>query len=625
MQPSARDLLAGNNLPQGWQGRQRFVILDTAFGLGLNFLTTWQAWRNDPARCRRLHFIAFIASPPSAAELRQALQTHPALAEFREFSEALFSQWPLPTTGVHRIFLEQRQVILTLFFGEVSTQIRAVNASVDAFFLEALPPALPPTVPPDVATPQFCKALSRLAAPGATLASLSSSKERCAALTAAEFRLSQRPGLGNEALLIGQLHARRPERYPLPEKREAVIIGAGIAGCTAAYALAAAGWQVTLLEQAASLASGASCNLAGMLRPLPSADDNRISRLTRAGFLATRRLLANLPDARWADCGVLHLGRDAEHENQQSTAVTRLGWPTELLAFLDRDAARQRLGLPIDTGGWWFAEGGWVQPASVCRAALAAFPERITLRCNTAVDRLESAKMPPATPLSTPPNTPGQNPNSSTHWRLLDAAGNELATAPVVILAAGVGAPHFAQFAPIPQSAARGQVSHLPAAQCATLPHVVFKQCYAIPAIDGINLLGATLQYDDGDPAERLADHLENLDLARQHLPGFADAIDPAQLAGRVGFRPMSPDRLPIVGPLPDVSAITGQPRLNALPRHPGLWCLQGYGARGIVWSALMADLLLSRLEGEPLPLENDLVDAIDPGRFWLKSCGRPQ
>ena len=35
---------------------------------------------------------------------------------------------------------------------------------------------------------------------------------------------------------------------------------------------------------------------------------------------------------------------------------------------------------------------------------------------------------------------------------------------------------------------------------------------------------------------------------------------------------------------------------------------------------ALMADLLLSQLEGEPLPLENDLADALDPGRFLIKT-----
>ena len=99
--------------------------------------------------------------------------------------------------------------------------------------------------------------------------------------------------------------------------------------------------------------------------------------------------------------------------------------------------------------------------------------------------------------------------------------------------------------------------------------------------------------------------------------------VDPATLAGRVGFRPMSPDRLPIVGPVPDPAAASPNTRLHNLPRQPGLWCVQGFGARGIVWSALMADLLVSRLEGEPLPLESDLVDACDPGRFLLKAARR--
>jgi len=138
-----------------------------------------------------------------------------------------------------------------------------------------------------------------------------------------------------------------------------------------------------------------------------------------------------------------------------------------------------------------------------------------------------------------------------------------------------------------------------------------------MPAVDGLRLIGATSQLDDADPAERLADHVENLQKLAFNLPGFGAGIDPASLHGRVGFRPMSPDRLPIVGPVPEPQ-FAGAPRLHALPRQPGLWCVQGFGARGIVWSMLMADLLLSQLEGEPLPLENDLVDALDPGRFLL-------
>ena len=32
-----------------------------------------------------------------------------------------------------------------------------------------------------------------------------------------------------------------------------------------------------------------------------------------------------------------------------------------------------------------------------------------------------------------------------------------------------------------------------------------------------------------------------------------------------------------------------------------------------------MADLLVSRLQGDPLPLENDLVAALDPARFVVR------
>ena len=46
---------------------------------------------------------------------------------------------------------------------------------------------------------------------------------------------------------------------------------------------------------------------------------------------------------------------------------------------------------------------------------------------------------------------------------------------------------------------------------------------------------------------------------------------------------------------------------------------LSGYGARGLVWSALAAELLASQLEHDPLPLTRDLCEAVDPGRFVLR------
>ncbi len=591
--------LGGNDLPQRWQGRERFVILETGFGLGLNFLATWQAWRQDPQGCRRLHFLSFEKHPLTAHDLALAQRAWP---EFAELAAALQAQWPPLTPGIHRRHFAGGRVVLTLVFGDATTQLRAVDAAVDAFFLDGFSPAKNP----ELWTPALCQALARLAAPGATLATWSVAGQLRQALVDAEFDVDKHPGFaGKRQMLRGRFRSRRPDRHPLPAERRAVIIGAGIAGCASAYALARAGWQVTVLEAGPGPAGGASSNLAGVLRPLPSADDNRLSRLTRAGYLATRALLQALPDARWSPCGVFHLGRDTAHENQQKKAVDRLAWPSELLRYVSQDEASALIGHPVAHGDWFFPQGGWVQPPALCRAALAAFPERIVFRAQCAVDRIE---------------------RTEDGWRLVAANGDELASAPVVVLAAGAAAPRFAQFAGIPQKAARGQVSHLPGGGHG-LRHVVCKHGYAMPEIDGKRLIGATLQVGDDDPQPRDADHAENLERLQRSLPGLAAGLTPAMLQGRVAFRPMSPDRLPIVGALPDLAALASsrsQPRLAALPRWPGLWCMQGFGARGIVWSALMAELLVSRMEGAPLPIENDLADAVDPGRFLLKSRGRP-
>jgi len=589
--------LAGNDLPVRWQERERFVILETGFGSGLNFLAAWQAWRDDPRRCRRLHFVAFAQHPCTAADLAVAQGAWP---EFGALARELQRRWPPLTPGMHRLHLDDDRVILTLVFADAATRLRAVDAAVDAFFLNDFAPVSNA----EPWSPELCRALARLAAPGATLATGWVAAGGRAALAEAGFDLERRPGVaGRGEMLVGRFRLRRPDRHPVPGERRAIVVGAGLAGCTAAHRLAAAGWHVTVLEQAEAPAAGASGNLAGVLRPLPSADDNRLSRLTRAGYLATRALLEELPDVRWSPCGVLHLGREPAHEAQQRRTVAALGWPPEVLQFVDRAEASHRLGWPVDTGGWWFPQGGWVQPSSLCRAALAAFPERIVLCPMVAVDRLERAK---------------------TGWRALAADGALLAEAPVLVMASGVAAPRFAQFAWLPQRAARGQVSHLPAATTPPLDVVVCKLGYAAPEVDGFRLAGATLTTHDDDPDQRATDHADNLARLNLMLPGYAAGLDPATLDGRVGFRPLSPDRLPIVGAAPDAAAASANRRLHALPRYPGLWCVQGFGARGIVWSALMADLLVSRLEGEPLPIESDLADAVDPGRFLVKSAPEP-
>ncbi|HEY1042476.1 MAG TPA: FAD-dependent oxidoreductase, partial [Telluria sp.] len=148
------------------------------------------------------------------------------------------------------------------------------------------------------------------------------------------------------------------------------------------------------------------------------------------------------------------------------------------------------------------------------------------------------------------------------------------------------------------------------------LPFVLCREAYMTPAVEGVVSTGAT--YDDiADPLLLPSSHHENIRKARSLL-GDAQLGSDAPLSGRVGFRCIPPDRLPLVGELPDYSAGQRMERLRDVPRHAGLFGLLGYASRGLIWAPYAAEVLAAMLEGEPVPLENKLSRALDPARFLL-------
>ncbi|MDQ5905651.1 MAG: tRNA 5-methylaminomethyl-2-thiouridine biosynthesis bifunctional protein [Pseudomonadota bacterium] len=390
---------------------------------------------------------------------------------------------------------------------------------------------------------------------------------------------------------------------PAPTKH-AIILGAGLAGTTTANSLAVRGYTITLIDAAAGPAEGASGNRAGVLRPLPARNDNLLAQVTRAGFLATRDHLQALEDAGlqattgqlWGKTGVLHLARDAVHEATQRDIVTAQNPPANYLRFVDRDEASALCGWPVDAGGWWFPGGAWVSPANYCRANLLQYAASIAAHYNSRVERIV---------------------HESGHWRAFDATGTCLAEAPHLIVANASDARRLlGDWLPI--FPARGQVTHLPAT-AGSPPHcVVCRLGYVTPEINGQRYAGATFLMKDNDPAVRDTDHAENLAKLDFILPGFSQGIPPdtiATLAGRVGFRPASPDRLPIVGAVP---------RLGNEAAPPGLWLVNGFGARGIVWSAMAGELIADCIEENSQALARSFVDALAPARFLIRPKRRP-
>lgn len=593
--------LAGNGLPQRWRGRRRFVVLETGFGLGLNFLATWAAWRDDPQRCERLHFVSCELHPFCGADLEQL---HARWPEFASLARELQANWPELTPGVHRLHLDDERVTLTLYFGDACDGLAQLDLRADALFLDGFSP----TRNPDMWSPRIFHLLARLAAPDATLATWSVAGDVREGLRRAGFEVTKTPGFaGKRQMLQGRRIATAPTspaqaRATSATERRALVIGAGIAGTAVAERLSARSWGVHLIDAADSVGEGASGNHAGVLRPLPSLDDNRMSRLTRAGTLYGWRHIARLAakghPVRAEAGGVLHLARDETQQDKMRAVVERLAAPPTHLRFVTAAEASALAGWPLPLGGWWFAGSGWVQPPSLCRANVAAGGEAIQPHFGSRVAHLE---------------------RRGDDWHALGADGNTIASAPVAVLAAGTALRDFAQAQGLPVVSARGQVSLLAAAE-GSAPHVVVcRGGYVSPAIDGLRCAGATFSVDDEEQSLRIADHAENLDKLDAILPGYASGFNPAALGGRVGFRPASPDRLPMVGAVPLAAPVDRNTPLHAIAPIPGLHAVSGFGARGLVWSALMAELLASQLEGDPLPLPRDLCEAVDPARFILR------
>jgi tRNA 5-methylaminomethyl-2-thiouridine biosynthesis bifunctional protein len=598
--------VAGNGLPRRWAQARVFTILETGFGLGLNFLATWRQWRDDPARPQRLHYVSIEKHPFD----RSALATlHSRYGEFAPLARQLQDAWPPLVAGMHRLHFEDERVTLTLAFGDALELMPRLRLCADAIYLDGFAPRLNQ----DMWSPQLLRRLARLARPGATVATYSSAALVREGLEAAGFAVERCPGFGRKRdMLRGSYAPRRPPAEASgPGSRRAIVIGAGISGAAISERLARRGWRIDLIESRAQPETPGLAKHAGVFHPHLSRDDCILSRATRNGFLyalggwlALERSGLALS---WARCGVLQLSAESGRQARTIAAIAALGLPADYVEYLERGAAEALAGCALAGGGWSFPGGGWMRPASLVAAQLAAAGP--ALRAHFGV-RVETVA------------------HSGGDWRALAADGRLIAAAPVLVLANSNETTRLASVAQALQRI-RGQISYVPEADLQAPRIVVTGAGYVLPAADGVVVTGSTYDRDDDDPEPQLRGHEANLLRLAQLLPQARVTADAARLEGAVGFRCAAPDHLPLVGAMPDVEAARMSKaglhgaQLTDLPRRAGLYCASGYASRGLVWAALAGEMLASLIEGEPLPLEGDLADAMDPGRFVLKQARR--
>ena len=578
-----RVFLHGNGLPERWQGRRQFTICETGFGLGASFLASWQAWRQDPARSDKLHFVSVEAHPFRQKDLAVLYARLPE--ELQEQAQELLPAWPMLVPGIHRLELDGGRVTLTLAFGQAETMMRELQCHADAFYLDGFAPRGNPAMWSRSVLGQ----LVRLAAPGATAASWCCAGQVRRDLTSVGFEVEKVPGAGGKWCTIrARLRPHLGRRGNLPEQQgRVVVIGAGLAGAACAWELARKGLPVLVCDPVLSKGLDASHqgHRLAAISPVFALDDAPLARLSRTAVLHAWRGWKALPEAvRPRRVGTLVFGQAGNSDADIQQALTRLALDTDWVQWLDREQGSALAGAPLQGGGLYFPQGMVVDPAALVAYLLdhpliQCLPEQVALQA-------------------------GQE---SGVWELRSLNGDVLECSNRVVIAAAdqsldVLAGTVQSASPMPRLAAMqrlaGQVSYLPAGQALTTGEVTLSgQGYILPVDTHGQVIGSTYERFGESAQVSVQGHQQNLKKVSAMLADPALGVDTPE-SGWAGWRCALSDHLPVMG---------------FVPGQPGLFMAAAYGSRGLSWSLLAASLFAAYCLEEPIPLERRLEQALIP------------
>lgn len=377
------------------------------------------------------------------------------------------------------------------------------------------------------------------------------------------------------------------------EKFDAVIVGAGIIGCSVARRLAGQGARVCLIDRSAP-GTEASYAAAGMLAPSAEAESPsplfsfaRASR-ERYAALATELLAETGIDPNYRSEGTLlpfATGAEGDTLGRHLAWQSACGVPLRRLA---PEALRQAEPQLVDCAGAWFLpEDHQIDNRLLMQALVRSCRMRgVSLQLGQPVLRL----------LVHAGRTVGVE--------IGPAASPRTITATNVINASGAWAGQLAG-AGIPALPLRPVKGHMLAlrAPLDTLRHVVrTPDVYLIPRRDGRIIVGSTMEEAGFDKTVHAAPLARLLSAAQAVCPALGQA---EWLEGWAGLRPATPDGLPIIGPMPGVA---------------NCWVALGHFRNGILLAPVTADALSEWILQSHPSLD---LSAFQPDRFLPSSGSR--
>ncbi len=381
------------------------------------------------------------------------------------------------------------------------------------------------------------------------------------------------------------------------------VIGGGIAGCSAAHALAQRGFLVSLFERNETVASEASGNPVGLLYPRLSGE-NDLSEFALSAYLYANHFYQALAlkEKIFKRCGMLQLGFNAKDQARINKVAANIA--PDIAKFLSKNEASTIAGIPLSHDALYFPDAAWLNPIEVCNQL--ASQNNISLFTSTIINKILK---------------------NNDLFEIYDKE-NLIGQFDIVVIANAHDALKFTQTAHLQTQSVRGQLTQLKSTTTsAALKTSVCSDGYLTPAIDGTHCLGATFSVNDANLKVTHIDHLQNLNKLKQMSETLYADLEHKISNGRTAFRCASLDHFPLVGEMLEVGKLTENPPrpsalANTLPWHANLYVNIAHGSHGLMTAPISAEILATMINAEPLPIDQKLVGLLNPNRFALRNLG---
>jgi tRNA 5-methylaminomethyl-2-thiouridine biosynthesis bifunctional protein len=620
-----------NNLDLRWQRISpntscSFIIFETGFGTGLNFFIASALWNKLTQLSEHLYFFSVEKHPLSLNDISKSISPWPSLSPY---VDALSKQDLCLHDGLH-CFDIAPNIHLHLYIGDIADAFAnwlpnsskpSSSHKVDAWFLDGFSPKKNPKM----WSPELYSFMSQHSHDHTSFATFTSAGHVRRGLENEGFLVKKAKGFGHKREMIhgtynspeqhnnkGPWHHYFPKTFP---NKTALIIGAGMAGCTTAYALAQTGWHVTLIEKN-TLASGTSGNKQSILYSRLTHPSNYLTSFNLASWhFATRhfkRLLAEHNDPLMGDlCGTLQLAYNQKEYKRLKNLYNYFSKINpEFCQFLTAIECSKVAGVPVKHDGLFFPNGGWINPETYCKA-LINHPN-ISLLTHTEIDRLHYDK----------------------GWHAYSS--NTCVSADIAIICNSEQANTLSASPSYPLKIIRGQVSHFsPTELSKNIKTVLCHRGYIAPHYRDTHDVGATFTLHQHHLNVTPEEHRENLEQLHHSLPSLAKSFNASlsNASGRTGLRCNTVDYMPIVGEVPNEKLFTqafSKLRKNAKQdimstdcSQPGLFINIAHGSRGLSSTPILAQHLCSLVNNSPSPLTYSMQKTLHPSRFLIQQLKR--